>query len=152
MPLSYSLTNLFFNWFYYIIVMGESAGGTMACLLGTAADKPEYDAGDNLEYNSSVQCVIDFYGITDMVENPCKAGGAVPQWAMEAFLGVNYTQEQARAASAIYQVSADTPPFMILHGTEDPLIPEGQSQRLYDVLRTKGIPTEYLVLEGAQTV
>lgn len=36
-------------------VMGESAGGTMACLIGATADQKEYDQGDYLEYDSSVK-------------------------------------------------------------------------------------------------
>ncbi len=132
-----------------IFVMGESAGGTMACLLGTTGNMTEYDRGDDLAFSSRVQGVVDFYGLTDMDPNACITGGAVPYWTMDAFLGVQDAASQAQCASAVNHVSPDTPPFMILHGSEDPVVPLEQSQRLYDVLQEHGVQSEFLILEGA---
>ncbi len=131
-----------------IFIMGESAGGTMACLSGTTAGKKEYEQGDFLEYDSSVQGVVDFYGIADLVENSCHAGGNVPAWTMDAFLGMP-ASKQAEEASAIRHIDDRTPPFMILHGTADPLIPPEQSQLLYDTLQRYGISSEYIEIPGA---
>lgn len=132
-----------------IFVMGESAGGTMACLLGTTGNMTEYDQGDDLAFSSSVQGVVDFYGLTDMDPNACITGGAVPYWTMDAFLGMEQATQNAHTASAVNHVSPDTPPFMILHGSEDPVVPLEQSQRLYDVLQENGVQSEFLILEGA---
>ena len=38
---------------------------------------------------------------------------------------------------------------MILHGSEDPVVPLEQSRRLYDTLVQNGVPAEFLILEGA---
>lgn len=132
-----------------IFVMGESAGGTMACLLGTTGNMTEYDQGDDLAFSSSVQGVVDFYGLTNMDPNARISGGAVPYWTMDAFLGAQDAASQAQRASAVNHVSQDTPPFMILHGSEDPVVPLEQSQRLYDVLQENGVNSEFLILEGA---
>lgn len=132
-----------------IFVMGESAGGTMACLLGTTGDTDAYDQGDHLTFSSRVQGVVDFYGLTDMDPNARITGGAVPYWTMDAFLGGADAAGMAYKASAVNHVSSDTPPFMILHGSEDPVVPLEQSRRLYDTLVQNGVPAEFLILEGA---
>ena len=132
-----------------IFVMGESAGGTMACLLGTTGSMTEYDQGDDLAFSSRVQGVVDFYGLTDMDPNACITGGAVPYWTMDAFLGMEQATQNAHTASAVNHVSPDTPPFMILHGSEDPVVPLEQSRRLYDVLQENGVQSEFLILEWA---
>lgn len=133
----------------HIFIMGESAGGTMACLAGTTAGIPDFEEGDHLGVDSSVQGIVDFYGITEVSRNSCNSGGPVPPWAMDSFLGVNFTPEQAAKASALSYVSNNTPPVMILHGTADPLIPVEQSQKFYDLLKTNGIKTDLLIVNGA---
>ena len=132
-----------------IFVMGESAGGTMACLLGTTGNMTEYDQGDHLDVSSRVQGVVDFYGLTDMDPNARITGGAVPYWTMDAFLGTENAPQNARIASAVNHIGPDTPPMMILHGSEDPVVPLSQSQRLYEVLQENGVKSEFLILEGA---
>lgn len=132
-----------------IYAMGESAGGTLACLLGTTGCRSEYDQGDNLTFSSEVHGVVDFYGITDLADNAWEVGGAVPPWTVDAFLGAGYCQPQAKAASAIYHVAENTPPFMILHGTEDSVVPLEQSRRLFNVLQENNVPAQFLLLEGA---
>lgn len=132
-----------------IFVMGESAGGTMACLIGATADQKEYDQGDFLEFDSSVKGVIDLYGITDMAANACSVSDASPEWTMQAFLGAGYKREQAERASVLCYINEKTPPFMILHGTEDILVPIGQSRELYEVLQKNGIRADYYEIEGA---
>ncbi len=132
-----------------IFIMGESAGGTMASLVGTTAGKKEYDTADYPEYDSSVAGVVDFYGITSLKENNCAVSDATPYYCMEAFLGVNYSEETTREASAIDQIGPDTPPFMILHGTADAVVPLGQSDSFYKKLLEKGIKTELLLIEEA---
>jgi dipeptidyl aminopeptidase/acylaminoacyl peptidase len=58
--------------------------------------------------------------------------------------------ELARQASALYQVSPDDPPFLILHGDQDPGVPLDQSERLNAKLQAAGVPSELRVLKGAR--
>lgn len=132
-----------------IYAMGESAGGTMACLLGVTGGHPEYEQGDYLEQSSHVSGVVDFYGITDVSREALRLDIGVPPWTMDAFLGEKFTSEQAAAGSAISYVSEQTPPFMILHGTEDYLVPVEQSTRFYEALQEKGVPSQLFLVEGA---
>ena len=141
-----------------IYAMGESAGGTMASLLGVTGDQKEFDQGDHLDQSSAVQGVVDYYGVVDLsdasAEKDRKLAAAnqsndVPYFAFEEFLGVGYGKAEADKASAIQYVSEETPPFMILHGTEDAVVPMAQSEKLYNTLQKAGIPCEIAVVEGA---
>lgn len=141
-----------------IYAMGESAGGTMASLLGVTGDQKEFDQGDHLDQSSAVQGVVDYYGVVDLsdasAERDRRAAAVnpnndVPYFAFEEFLGVGYGKTEAEKASAIRYISEKTPPFMILHGTKDTVVPMAQSEKLYAALEEKGIPCEFAVVEDA---
>ena len=141
-----------------IFALGESAGGTMASLLGVTGNQKELDQGDHLDQTSAVQGVVDYYGVVDLsdasAEKDRKLAAAnqsndVPYFAFEEFLGVGYGKAEADKASAIQYVSEETPPFMILHGTEDAVVSMAQSEKLYNTLQKAGIPCEFAVVEGA---
>lgn len=132
-----------------ICIMGESAGGTMASLVGVTGDRKEFEQGDNLNVDSRVRAVVDFYGLTDLVHAPLNEGPGVPPWVLQDFLGQNYTEETAAKASAVTYVNGKTPPFMILHGEADPLVPLEQSSQLYETLEKNGIKAEMYIIEGA---
>lgn len=127
-----------------IFIMGESAGGTLASLVGTTGGNKEYEVGEYLEYDSRVAGVVDYYGITSFTESSF----AVPDLS-ENFLGADYTEKTAKAASALEQVCSDVPPFLILHGEKDTRVPIGQSEAFYEKLQEKGVKAEFWILEEA---
>ena len=136
-----------------IIVAGESAGGTLAALVGVTGGIPEFEPDDYSEFDSSVAAVVDFYGPVDLIAsgNTHVESDTVDSWALEAFLGAGYGEETAIRASALHYVGAGTPPFMILHGTNDKLVDiAAQSDRMYDALVQNGVKAEYIRLEGAE--
>ena len=141
-----------------IYAMGESAGGTMASLLGVTGNQKELDQGNHLDQSSAVQGVVDYYGVVDLSDASAERdrmsaaanqSNDVPYFAFEEFLGVGYGKAEAEKASAIRYLSEKTPPFMILHGTEDTVVPMAQSEKLYDALQKEGIPCEFAAVEGA---
>ncbi len=141
-----------------IYAMGESAGGTMASLLGVTAGRKEFDQGDYPEQSSGVQGVVDYYGVVDLSGASAEKDRAaalvnpdndVPYFAFEEFLGVGYGKTEAEKASTIRYISEQTPPFMILHGTKDTVVPMAQSEALYDALQKKGVFCEFMVIEEA---
>jgi acetyl esterase/lipase len=69
----------------------------------------------------------------------------------EAFLGCKYAECKAdllKLANPISFVGANTPPFLIMHGDSDSMVPWKQSQELYDALKTKGVPVQFKLLPG----
>ncbi len=116
--------------------VGESAGGHLVAMLGTRRTRDNSDAS-LAQYDSRVECVVDMYGPTDFTpENHSMADG-IQLLLLKNFFGKG--REEApdlyREGSPIVYVSADSAPFLIMHGTKDPLVPFDQSQRLYDALR-----------------
>ncbi|MEC7402170.1 MAG: prolyl oligopeptidase family serine peptidase, partial [Verrucomicrobiota bacterium] len=57
-------------------------------------------------------------------------------------------KEKAREASPITHVSEDDPPFLHLHGTEDPLVPFNQSEILHESLLAKEVSSSLITIQG----
>src|SRR5881396_2302714 len=113
-------------------VWGMSAGGHLAALLGTSGGVPELEgSGDNMQYSSRVQAVCDVAGPADL---PALTNlGPKRMFAIEGLLGGPLEKDKAKAiaASPIHYVSKDDPPFLIVHGEADRVVPVEQSQRFY---------------------
>jgi dipeptidyl aminopeptidase/acylaminoacyl peptidase len=62
---------------------------------------------------------------------------------------IDGNETAVQAASPIAYVSKDTPPFLILHGTDDPLVPISQSELLFAALQKAGVPSDFCRLKGA---
>ncbi|SIO60964.1 Acetyl esterase/lipase [Singulisphaera sp. GP187] len=127
---------------------GSSAGGHLVALLGTAGDKTAWDVGDHLDQSSRVQAVCDFFGPADFsqihAEHAAKAEGAVAQ-----LLGgsVSEKPDAARDASPITHITKEDPPFLICHGTEDPLVPLKQSLAFHAALTKAGVHATLVKVE-----
>lgn len=133
-----------------VVVMGESAGGALASLVGTTGGLSQFEQGDFLEYSSKVNAVVDYYGLVD-IENVDLSDAnthEVPPFLCDDWIGLNYTKEMARAASAVHYVDENTPPFLILQGEADTCVLPKQSETFYQKLKEKNIYTEYYVLKG----
>jgi acetyl esterase/lipase len=134
-----------------IAAWGGSAGGHLVALLGTL------DPPGNETVSSRVQAVCDWYGPSDLltmppnVLTPGKTEADLANSNGAKLLGgvVRDRPELARQASALYQVSADDPPFLIMHGDKDGAVPLEQSQRLHEMLKAAGVTSTLQVLEGA---
>lgn len=132
------------------VVMGASAGGHLAALLGTTGDVKDFDVGENLEFPSSVQAVVDSYGPTDFQVAINTPGYGKRLSAITQLLGgpVDQHLKLAESANPITYISKSDPPFLILHGDADPLVPINQSQLLHAALKQAGVPVEFHTVEG----
>lgn len=137
-------------------VWGGSAGGHLVSLLGTSGDVKELE-GENGSpgFSSRVQCVVDFCGPSDFLEFAKFKRTALPPTASpdspeSMLLGgpVLERQEAARQASPVTYASADDPPFLIVHGTDDPLVPYSQAELLYAALKKAGARPLLVKIEG----
>jgi acetyl esterase/lipase len=124
---------------------GASAGGHMALILGlrdTMDPKPQEFAG----VSSRVKAVFNIFGPTDLSQDFPKSADAI-------FMSViGKKREEAGAeikdGSPVTHVSKDDAPVFTLHGTDDPLVPVIQSDRLKKALDASGVPNELLVIQG----
>jgi acetyl esterase/lipase len=139
-------------------VWGASAGGHLVALLGTSGDVKELEGevGEHKGTSSRVQAVVNFFGPTDLTKMGAMSGANSkidhdsPNSPESRLLGgpVQQKKELAAKANPITFVSKDDPPFLILHGDADPLVPVGQSEILHEALKKAGVPSELVVIKG----
>jgi acetyl esterase/lipase len=135
---------------------GPSAGGHLVAMLGTAGDVREFDVGENLEQSSRVQAVVDYFGPTDFCQMDAHRvpGGMVhepPDSPESELVGGPIQENQDRVAKAdpITYVTPNAPPFLVVHGDQDPLVPHHQSVLLEAALRQAGVPVSFHTVRGA---
>lgn len=138
---------------------GSSAGGHLVALLGTSAGAKDLLLADspNKDVSDAVQCVIDFFGPTDLLKMGAQAGPNSkldhdsPNSPESKLVGgaIQKNKEKAEKANPITYVSKASAPFLIVHGDADPLVPLGQSELLHDALKKAGVPVELVTLKGA---
>lgn len=139
-------------------VWGSSAGGHLVALLGTSGGAKELEGkvGDHPDVSSKVQCVVDFYGPTDLTKMAAQSGANSkidhdsPKSPESRLVGgpIQENKDKAAKANPLTYVTKGAPPFLILHGDADPLVPLAQSELLHDALKKAGVASELVVVKG----
>lgn len=148
-------------------IVGGSAGGYLSAMTGTTSGTKTFDKGDNLNFDSTVRCAVDLYGISD----PTKIGADFPAdvqkkhqsaGATEALWvngspvfggkdgGILADKEAAEKANPIHYISKSSAPMLLMHGTADTVVSPSQTDLLYQALQQKGIESERYVIPHAQ--
>ena len=112
----------------FVALSGGSAGGHLSALAALAAGDPDYQPGFE-EKDTSVSACIPFYGPHDMTASREVGGQHGPGLRLLLEHTVMKTPiderpELYRAASPLYRVHDGAPPFLVLHGANDTLVPE----------------------------
>ena len=131
-----------------IAAAGLSAGGHLALLLGRADELDGWDAGGNTGASSKVQCVVDFFGPTDL---SLYAGSEalLDAYMVPVFGKACKTDPDVfKRASPITYASKSAPPVLILHGTFDFIVPIIHSEHLEKKLKDAGAPVEFVTVRG----
>gem|GEM_PF-625121 len=125
---------------------GYSYGGYLAAMLAvTDASAGLEGTGEYLEQSSRVQAVAPMAGVYDL--KAMLESGAVGD--VEENLGVRDPQAPLVARfSPVTYVSKDAPPFLILHGDSDAVVPFSQAQEMHDKSKAAGAPATLVVLEN----
>jgi acetyl esterase/lipase len=137
-------------------VWGSSAGGHLAAALGTMVDDSSLEGtvGGNRQYSSRVQAVCDWFGPANfrtIADYPSTIDFDYTGSPVSLLLGLPVPYDTARAASAspISHITGNEPPFLIMHGTADSLVPYHQSVELDSALRRAGSTSTFITLPGA---
>ncbi len=140
---------------------GQSAGGSLAALLGTSCGAAALEGADlgNADQSSCVQAVVDWFGPTDFLQMDAQfAGTACPVTHDAAdspeskLVGapIQTVPDKVKLVNPIPYVTAEAPAFLIQHGTADCNVPPQQGQLLYNALKAAGSDKATLTfLEGA---
>ncbi len=134
---------------------GSSAGGHLVAMLGTTGDVQQFEVGEHLEFSSRVQAVVDYFGPTDFLlmdeqRPPDGMSHNTPDSPESRLVGgpIQDNKERVAKANPITYVTPDDPPFLIVHGDRDRLVPFGQSLLLNDALEEGGVDVSFYRVKG----
>jgi acetyl esterase/lipase len=101
-----------------------------------------------------VQAVCDWCGPTDFSHffdgQPAKPNSALHQMFTNLLAGsIEQREGLVDRANPIAFVSGDDPPFLIMHGSLDSIVPLAQSQLLANALTAARVPVEFTIIPGA---
>jgi acetyl esterase/lipase len=136
----------------WIAITGGSAGGHLSSLAALTSNDPQFQPGFE-DVDTRVQAAVPFYGVYDFTRSDNSMHPLmVPMLAKQVFkLRRNEIGDPFRNASPVTHISEDAPPFFVLHGRNDSLIPVEQARsftaRLREVSRE---PVVYAELPCAQ--
>jgi acetyl esterase/lipase len=135
----------------WVAITGGSAGGHLSSLAALTPNDPQFQPGFE-DADTSVRAAVPFYGLYDFTMNDAIHPLMAPTLSKYVFkLKRPAIVDAFRNASPITYVNPDAPPFFVLHGRNDSLIPVEQgrtfSKRLREVSRQ---PVAYAELPFAQ--
>jgi len=125
---------------------GASAGGHLVALLGTSDASAGWDVGQYTDQSSRVNVVVDMYGVSDFTTE--YVVGNVRGLDRMAFGATSPTDPILAAASPINYITPDDPPFLLMHGDMDPVIPYTQSVVFNDRLQAAGVPSSLIIVHN----
>jgi acetyl esterase/lipase len=133
-------------------VLGASAGGHLAAMLGTTQDDPAFEGTEGIAgVSSKVKAVCTLFAATDFVhlEEVEDDHWRINLVAKALLHGPpSKHPDLAAAASPITHVSKDDAPFLLIHGLADSMIPPAQSERMHQALKAAGADSVLLLIEG----
>lgn len=150
---------------------GQSAGGHLATLVGASCADPAFaedapaparpatvetvptGAGGTEQASDCVQAVVSWFGIYDLATMPSYLNkDAPPTEPMRRFLGCTGTgcdADRVRQASPIAHVDSKDPPFLLLHGSDDNVVPVAQQDRFASALAAANVSVKTRIFDGA---
>lgn len=141
----------------FIGISGYSSGGHLSAMMGTSGSVKllEGHLGNYTEFSSSVDAVADWFGPTDFqLMDSCGSTMVhdAPDSPESILIGapVQESDELCALANPLSYIDADDPPFLIMHGDNDPLVPHCQSEMLHQALEEAGVLSEFILVPGAR--
>lgn len=124
----------------HVVLAGGSAGGHLAAMAALTAQHA----------TERVDACVALYGIFDMANrNRTRAPwGLISDTVMQAT--VERAPNRYSRMSPLDRITDSTPPFLIVHGTRDTLVPIAEAEQFVGALREAGRPVEYVPVHGAQ--
>ena len=143
-----------------LVVTGNSAGGHLALTTGILPESAGLDrqcpgnrrrtwsTGTTSTEELKVAAIINWYGITDVVDLIHRTPGPSGSFT-EAWLGgTNDREEIAKRVSPLTYVRQGLPPILTIHGDADPIVPYDHGVRLHEALDEAGVPNELVTVPG----
>ena len=125
----------------FVAITGGSAGAHLASMAALTQNDPTFQPGFE-DADTTLQAAAPYYGVYDFTDFENMHEMMLPY--LEHFvLKARYADEPERfkAASPISYAHSGAPPFFVLHGEKDELVPSGQSRAFCAALREAGAAT-----------
>jgi len=139
--------------------IGHSSGAQLVSMLGTMDDIKNQDSKNPVDNESSkVQGVVALAGIFDMTE--FASGGSGDIGAVASFVGTHlpiwrgsnvpseYEYELYAKASPITYITEDDAPFLLVHGTNENVVPTNQSKIFHEKLLENNVSSTLIIIEN----
>lgn len=139
-----------------VAIIGSSAGGHLAALVGVSNGNPELEGkvGEHLDQSSDVQVIVSFFGASNLEtilsqSTPKGRDFRIP--ALKLLLGdtPDKKPELAKLASPVTHLDKNDPPLLLIHGDADPQMPPQQSQELAKAYESLVLPVTLILLPGS---
>jgi acetyl esterase/lipase len=136
----------------FVAITGGSAGGHLTALAALTPNEPRWQPGFE-EADTSVVAAVPIYGRYDWFS--CEGSGRSEFIAiLQRYIVKKHFTENRRVyleASPITHVRADAPPFFVLHGQDDSIIPVAEAREFVDALAYESdSPVAYAEIPHAQ--
>jgi len=136
----------------FIVITGGSAGGHLTAMAALTPNDPEYQPGFETA-DTALQAAVPHYGVFDFVD-----GKSLTEWGTRRMIERVVIKKPFKAnrvdfekASPVYRVTAEAPPFFVIHGSRDSLAPVSAARRFVAKLRALSPnPVVYSEMPGAQ--
>jgi acetyl esterase/lipase len=121
----------------FVAIAGCSAGAHLAALIGLAADDPHFGAQPGFESDASVDAVVGLYGRYDWMDRSTRDRDEFMRFIEQIVVRKRMDQrpEIFEGASPIARTHADAPPFLVVHGQDDHVIPVEEARAFATRLR-----------------
>ncbi|CAN5243410.1 alpha/beta hydrolase [soil metagenome] len=130
-------------------LMGFSAGGHLASLMGTSQNNKVSDFYFPGTYRPfKYKAVVDFYGPIDLVLLPGNEDEKSPE-ALLIGAAPLLRPDLAKSASPITYIDKNDPPFLIYHGEKDNTVSNKQSKLFSAWLTLYGVKNELTIVKDA---
>lgn len=136
----------------FVAITGGSAGGHLAALAALTPGAREWQPGFE-EEDTSVAACVPFYGVYDFTNHEGTGRADMERFLARVVMKSSLGEDRRgwEAASPLFRVNADAPPFFVVHGRNDSLVPVRQARAFVDRLRAVSRnPVVYAELPGAQ--
>ena len=135
----------------FLGIHGNSAGAHLAALTALTPGDPRYQPGFE-QVDTSVDACAPVYGPMDLVGEDNHWGPEF-HWFMRWLVlkaSPSRQPEVWREASPLHRIAPDAPPFFVVHGANDTLVPVAESHRFVAAMRQAGNRCDYAELPGGQ--
>lgn len=132
-----------------IALMGFSAGGHLASLMGTSQNnKVSGFYFPNTYRPLRYKAIVDFYGPTDLVLLPGNEDEKSPEGILLGAAPL-LRPDLAKAAGPITYIDKADPPFLIYHGEKDDIVSNKQSKLFSAWLTHYGVKNDLTIVKAA---